>query len=187
MGKRIYILLTDTGTLFSKTIGLYTKARLNHASIVLDDEMQEIYSFGRKNVLNPFDGGFVKEKVYGHLIREASKPTDCAIYVCTVTEDNYEKLRAHIRYMEEHAHRYKYNLLGLFGIVFRISIERQNAFFCTQFVAYMLQKHGVTLSMDKALSMITPMDLQSCESLQLVYRGDLRQRVQPSFPHALTS
>ena len=48
MGKTIYIVLTDTGTLLSKTIGMYTRKDLNHASIAFDEQLTEMYSFGRK-------------------------------------------------------------------------------------------------------------------------------------------
>ena len=61
MGEKIYIVLTDTGTLLSKAIGLYTRKDLNHASIAFDEELKEMYSFGRKQRHNPFVGGFVKE------------------------------------------------------------------------------------------------------------------------------
>lgn len=50
----IYVLLTNTGTLFSKTIRWYTKNMLNHASIAFDSDLNEVYSFGRKNPSNPF-------------------------------------------------------------------------------------------------------------------------------------
>lgn len=61
MGKKtIYIVLTDTGTLLSKAIGMYTRKDLNHASIAFDKELTEMYSFGRKQRHNPFVGGFVK-------------------------------------------------------------------------------------------------------------------------------
>ena len=46
--KKIYILLTDTGTLFTNLIKLYTKKTYNHASISFDSELSEVYSFGRK-------------------------------------------------------------------------------------------------------------------------------------------
>ena len=35
MKKTIYIVLTDTGTLLSKAIGMYTRKDLNHTSIAL--------------------------------------------------------------------------------------------------------------------------------------------------------
>jgi len=177
VSRKVYILLTDTGTWFSKLIGLYTRAKLNHASIVLDEEMKEVYSFGRTNSLNPLSGGFVKENVIGHLVRAVSRRTECELYCCTVSEEAYERMCSQIRHMEHHQHQYKYNFLGLFGVVFNISIERKNAFFCSQFVAYMLQKHGVPI-VNKCISQVTPEDLQNCESLELVYAGDLRQKAQ---------
>lgn len=61
--KTIYVLLTDTGTLFTKIIRCFTNAPYNHVSIVLDEELNEIYSFGRKNLRNPFFGGFIREDV----------------------------------------------------------------------------------------------------------------------------
>ena len=62
--NKVYILLTDTGSLLTKLIKLYTKKPYNHASISFDFELSEVYSFGRKKVENPFHGGFVKEKIY---------------------------------------------------------------------------------------------------------------------------
>ena len=61
--KAIYILLTDTGTWFSRAIKLYTGAPYNHASIALDEELNELYSFGRKVYTNPFSAGFVQEHI----------------------------------------------------------------------------------------------------------------------------
>ena len=80
--KKIYILLTDTGTLFTKFIKLYTKKPYNHASISFDSELSEVYSFGRKTARNPFIGGFVKEDVNKGLFKEAN----CAVYALTVNE-----------------------------------------------------------------------------------------------------
>ena len=37
--KKIYILLTDTGTLFTRLIKIFTKKPYNHASISFDAEL----------------------------------------------------------------------------------------------------------------------------------------------------
>ncbi|WCF08158.1 hypothetical protein NDS46_28535 [Paenibacillus thiaminolyticus] len=174
--RKIYILLTDTGTVFSKLIRLYTKAPLNHASIALDSELREVYSFGRKHPLNPFYGGFVKERVQGYLVRTEARPTQCALYSCTVSTDTYERIRLRLKQMEQNPEQYKYNLLGLFGIIFNIHIRRENAYFCSQFVASMLQEHGMYV-VDKNWVWVTPEDFRHSPSLQLVYRGDLRTKV----------
>lgn len=57
--KKIYIVLTHTGTTLSKIIKNYTNDEFSHVSISLDSELKEMYSFGRLNAYNPFWGGFV--------------------------------------------------------------------------------------------------------------------------------
>lgn len=54
--KKVYLLLTDTGTFFTKLIKLYTKKPYNHASISFDSELSEVYSFGRKRLEIPSSG-----------------------------------------------------------------------------------------------------------------------------------
>ena len=75
MGKTIYIVLTDTGTVLSKMIGMYTRKDLNHVSIAFDEQLTEMYSFGRKYQSNPFIAGFVKENAADGIFNGAN----CAI------------------------------------------------------------------------------------------------------------
>ena len=83
MGKTIYIVLTDTGTLLSKAIGMYTRTDLNHASIAFDEQLTEMYSFGRKQRHNPFIGGFVKENAADGIFRDAT----CAVFSYVVSDE----------------------------------------------------------------------------------------------------
>lgn len=62
--KKIYLLLTDTGTLFSKLIKCYTKKPYNHASIAFDGELSTVYSFGRKKPKNPFCADLFRKICY---------------------------------------------------------------------------------------------------------------------------
>ena len=45
--KKIYIILTFTGTALSRIIKLTTRVEFAHVSIALDEELKEMYSFGR--------------------------------------------------------------------------------------------------------------------------------------------
>jgi len=166
--REIYILLTDTGTLFTKMIKLYTRKPYNHASIALDNELMRVYSFGRKKHRNPFIGGFVKEDVRKGLFRHAN----CAIYRLKVTDGQYERMVSFIRNIEENKHRYRYNLIGLLSFIIHKQINRENAFFCSQFVATVLQECGI-IKFEKKLSFMTPYDLQQAANLCLVYQGRL--------------
>ncbi|MBJ6361454.1 hypothetical protein ACFOQM_09160 [Paenibacillus sp. GCM10012307] len=173
--KHIYILLSDTGTWFTRMIKLYTKAEHNHASIAFDDEFKEVYSFGRKRPGNPFVGGFVKEDLQSEFFSKAS----CAVFSCKVSERKYNQLRAYVRKFEQEPHRYKYNLLGVLGIMMKIRVKRENAFFCSQFVATVFEQNGHSL-VPKCASLTTPADLERSNALQLMYRGEIQHIMQSS-------
>ena len=167
--KKGYILLTNTGTLFTKLIKLYTKKTYNHASFALDADLTEVYSFGRKSTRNPFIGGFVKEDMKTSLFNQA----DCAIYSFEVSEDQIEKMKHYIQEIEAAKKQYRYNFIGLFGFIFNKPINRKKAFFCSQFVASVLEEGKIT-DFEKPLSLIAPNDLQKLSNLHLVYQGKLK-------------
>ncbi|WP_040204642.1 hypothetical protein [Neobacillus jeddahensis] len=183
MNRKIYVLLTDTGTIFTKMIKLYTKKPLNHASIVVDEHFNKVYSFGRRNPRNPFIGGFVKEDIREGLFRNA----DCAIYCVTITENQFQTITAKIREIEENKDEYRYNLIGLIAVMLNMEIDRKNAFFCSHFVAALLEDSGVPIKKQKPLSLVTPHDIKESASLELVFEGKLSSYFQKEYPLYQTS
>ena len=183
--KEIYLLLTDTGTILTRLIKSYTKKPYNHASIVFDTELVEVYSFGRKTAKNPYIGGFVREDIHSVLFKQA----DCAIYSLTVTNDEFQKMYQYIQKMAVKKECYRYNFIGLFGVLFKKPIKRKNAFFCSQFVASVLKESNV-INFEKDLSLVEPSDLPYSANFQLIYEGRLKDyqnrgmkgRVQVTFP-----
>ena len=183
--KEIYLLLTDTGTILTRLIKSYTKKPYNHASIVFDTELVEVYSFGRKTAKNPYIGGFVREDIHSVLFKQA----DCAIYSLTVTNDEFQKMYQYIREMAVKKEYYRYNFIGLFGVLFKKPIKRKNAFFCSQFVASVLKESNV-IDFEKDLSLVEPSDLPHSANFQMIYEGRLKDyqnrgmkgRVQVTFP-----
>ncbi|MFA9559969.1 hypothetical protein ACERII_21895 [Evansella sp. AB-rgal1] len=165
---KIYILLTRTGTVLSRMIQLYTRKNYNHASICFDSSFLEVYSFGRKVPRNPFIGGFVKEDIRASFFSQAR----CAVYSYTVTDDELQRMITYIRKIEDEKDRYRYNLLGLFAITVNKQIDRKYAFFCSQFIATVLQECEV-MKFNKPLSHVTPYDLVEGTNVQLEYQGTL--------------
>jgi len=166
--RKGYILLTDTRSVLTRLIRLYTKEPYNHASIAFDPELSEVYSFGRKSERNPFIGGFVRENMKSRLFAEAK----CAIYSFEVTEDQLDRMKDYIRDLAEKKNEYRYNFIGLFGFLLNRPIERKRAFFCSEFVASVLTE-GDLMVCYKPISLIAPRDLQELANLQLVYEGSL--------------
>lgn len=170
--KKIYILLTDTGTLFTRLIKIFTKKPYNHASISFDAELSEVYSFGRKKVNNPFDGGFVKEDVEEGLFKNAN----CIIYSLSVTDEQLKKMKAYVTKMDKQKEDFRYNFIGLFGFIINKPIKRKKAFFCSQFVASVLKNSNV-VDFRKPISLIAPNDLQVINGLEQVYEGQLHDYI----------
>ena len=60
--KKIYFILTYSGTVLGRIIRFKTKRFYTHVSISLDENLEKMYSFGRINPYNCFVGGFVHER-----------------------------------------------------------------------------------------------------------------------------
>lgn len=167
--KQVYIVLTDTGTWLARLIRMYTKKPLNHTSIALDHELKEVYGFGRKRPNNPFIGGFVKENLRDAFFKDST----CAIYSCSLNELHYRNIRYILEQFEKDSHLYKYNFIGLFGVVLNIRMNREQCFFCSQFVASVFDQAGIQL-VQKDAAFTTPGDIEQSDKLKLVYQGKLR-------------
>ena len=167
----IYFLLTDTGTWFTRLIKWYTNAPFNHVSIVFDEQLQEIYSFGRKRPRNPLFAGFVKEDVYSGTYVYFQN-TYCVLLKFQVTEEESKKIRSVIQTFAKQKDLYSYNLIGLLGVLFQIPITKKNAYFCSQFVAEVLQRSEIHLwNLPPALT--TPNHFFTCLDFELIYAGKL--------------
>ena len=162
-------MLTDTGTLLSKMIGMYTRNGLNHASIAFDEELTEMYSFGRKYQSNPFIAGFVRENASSGIFKGAN----CAILRCVVSADEFERIRSKIRYIEMNKKDYRYNFIGLLGIAVNRDIKRERAFFCSQFVATVMNEGDLQM-FTVSPSLVQPCHFFDVASLTEVYEGDLQ-------------
>ncbi len=171
--KSIYIVLTATGTLFSRCIGLYTKERYNHVSLCLDSQIHEFYSFGRKIIWFPLYGGFVVEHTDSGMYK-AFGNTMCAIYRLEIEDRKFETLEHSIRSFVKNRKKYGYNLLGLIGVMLNIPMKRRNKYFCTQFVATMLKNNGIH-DFKKDLSLVTPQDFYKIPDLLPIYEGKLSE------------
>ncbi|WP_018883879.1 hypothetical protein [Paenibacillus massiliensis] len=167
----LYVLLTDTGTWFSTLIKQVTSAPYNHASLSLDANLKDLYSFGRKRPYNPWVAGFVREDVYGGVYRRFPH-TRCMLLRLPVSYGQKEKTACLLEAFEEHEGVYRYNLVGLFGVLLNFSIERDNAFFCSQFVAEVLGRTGIQL-WERSSGLVTPFDFGCHPAFEIVYEGYL--------------
>lgn len=171
--RSVYILLTRSGTYFSRLIHRMTAADYTHVSICLDGELQHFYSFGRKSDIFLFPAGFVREDLQGGVFRRFSQ-MPCALYELRVPPEVYRQLELRIEGMYDAADVYHYSCLGVVLCKLELAYQRQHHYFCSQFVADLLQRSGA-LEFTKAASLVQPGDFLYLPQLQLRYQGQLNQ------------
>lgn len=171
--RKIYIILTHTGTVLSTIIKHYTKDEFSHISIALDADLNEMYSFGRLNPYNPFWGGFVHESIKKGTFKRF-KNTRAEVFSIFVEDEQYEKLTKIIDYFNENKEKYKFNIAGLICVSIKKRIKRKNTFYCAEFVKHVLKSSGIT-QVNKLPEIIKPEDFKEIDNLRLEYQGLFRK------------
>lgn len=168
--KKIYIVLTYTGTILSRIIKGYTKAEFSHVSISLDKELTQMYSFGRLNAYNPFIGGFIHEQIDKGTFKRF-KNTKSKVYSLEIIDEQYDIIRITINAFEASKKEYKFNIWGLFAAGFNIRIKRKKSLYCAEFVKHVLETAKVKVDLPQ---IIKPEHFKNIKGLKLVYNGKLK-------------
>lgn len=168
--KKIYIVLTYTGTILSKIVRAYTKREYGHSSISLNKELTRMYSFGRYNPYIAFWGGYIKEDIHTGTFKRF-KDTKAAIYSLEVTDEQYAIIEQEIERTNKVKEQYKFNILGLCAVLINKKVKRKNKFYCSEYIKYLLDKAKITTETPE---ITTPSDLQKIPNLNLIYEGKLR-------------
>ena len=169
--KKIYFVLTYTGTFLSRVVRYYTKEQYSHISIAFDEKLKEMYSFGRFHAYNPFIGGFVQESPDKGIYKRFPK-TITKIYSLEVSDAQYQRMKEIILYFHDNKARFHFNTLGLFSVPFRMKWNRENHFYCAEFVKYVLENSNLNISLPE---FVKPNDFQNISGMHEVYTGILKE------------
>ena len=170
--KKIYIVLTYSGTTLSKIIKNWTKDEFSHVSIALDEDLQEMYSFGRLHPYNPLSGGFVHERINEGTYKRFFRTKAC-VYSIEIEDQQFVDIRNTIYDMWKNRKKYKFNIIGLLAIGFKKEVKIRNYFYCAEFVKYLFEKADVDLNLPK--KMIRPENFKDMGNKELVYEGLLNK------------
>jgi hypothetical protein len=171
--KYIYIVFSRTGTWLSRAIKVFSDSKYVHASLSFDLSFKAMYSFGRTNPDNPFSGGFVEENLFGGVYKKFSC-SECLIYKVKVTEEQYKFLQKEIDGFLKEKQKYRYNFLGLFGVLLNKPVKREYHYFCSQFVSELLMKCNIYDSC-KRPELIRPNELFSIRNKEIIYEGPINE------------
>ncbi len=159
--KRIYVLMTRYPGFDAKILSWYMDFPYTHTSIGLEEDMDTYYSFISK--------GFIVES-----IRRYEKPDrpsfPCALYEIIVTEETYEQAKNMLYDYKARKTKLKFSTLGLVMCFLKIPLKRKNHYFCSQFVAEVLQKCQV-IEPRKRSTLYFAKDISKHKELELVFQG----------------
>lgn len=171
--KCVYIVVSKTSTIPSKVIKMWTKDPYCHTSLALDINLDRMYSFARKKLNNPFNCGFITEDITtGVFGRDVD--TTCRIGRLWVTPTEYRRIKDILKSFKKNKAAYRYNYIGIVGVMFNKAIERKYNYFCSQFVFYVLQKAGVEV-FNKKPGLVKPEDFRVWSELEIIYEGKLNE------------
>ena len=126
--KTVTVLFTRYHRTVANLIYLFSGRGFTHASIALDEENQYFYSFNGK--------GFRKEYPRKH-----KGISDKSISMrLELPQEGFEKIKDKISEFEQGD--FEYSRLGVFFCLLRIPHKRRKKYFCSQFVAEVLQLSG---------------------------------------------
>ena len=171
--KKIYIIISQSGTKISKILRFFSKKDYNHSSIALDKSLDEFYSFGRKKVNNFLDGGFIIEHKNTGVFKKWPN-TPCIIIEKEISDEQFNSIKNTIEnnFLNK-KDSFKYNFIGVPLVNTKIKIDRNNKFFCSSFVAYVLNSAGINTIKDP--NHMEPIDFLKLENSRIIYKGLLQE------------
>lgn len=172
----IYVVLSRSSTVLSRTIRLATRDEYTHAALALDADLELMFSFGRRRASNPFVGCFKRERLDDDLYRGMDRLPGVVIEV-PVTAGQRDAVGARVAEFLLDSHTYAYNAPGLVTGLLGRGSEDDRRFFCSEFVYHVLRDAGVC-DLGVPRWKVRPQTLLDVPGA-VVYRGDLK-RYRPS-------
>lgn len=123
----VFIFLSYTGTNMAKLIKSFTKDPYAHSSISFDTDLNHMISFNRD--------GMVIEDIKKSVYAKNKDNVRYSLYMYMATGEEYEAMRNFVNELLSKQHKLKYNVLGLTNFVFGRGSSNEDKFFCSEFVA----------------------------------------------------
>lgn len=172
--EHIYLAMVDTPGIFAYIIRRFLRQKYIHVVVSLDAQLEEAYSFGRRNPGLPFFAGFEREDK-NRILR--AFPT-AEYMVCEIECSAAQKERIRDRLREDYKRRlrYHYAVLGLVFIACGKPFYQKNHYTCSSYIARLLHENHIEIS-PKHFSLVTPKDFYCYPNKRTVFEGRLAEFV----------
>lgn len=132
----VYVVLVHSGTMISKAIKSVSHSEFSHASISFDSSLKKMYSFARKDPTNFLIGGFRYETIGEGFYKDKKIPY--AVYVVPCTKAQVDAMKRRLNYFTKNKSRFKFDFVGLVKNYLSIVDNPEYKWFCSRFVADIL-------------------------------------------------
>lgn len=170
--RHLYIVLVRTKTVISRLIQFATKDEYTHAAISLDEDLDCMYSFGRRYALFPFIGRFKREAIDKGVYR-FHKTLPGIVLEFEVPENQYQEAQSLVSQFILKDHILKYNYLGLVHGLFNMAVYCEDRFTCSEFVYYVFKASGI-LDFEVPRNLVRPQNFLDIGG-KVVYKGNLKE------------
>ena len=171
MEKYVYVVISRTPTSTGKIVRKLLKEKYNHASISLDENLSQMYSFCRLSVSNPLVGGIVRESAFTLTIG-LEEDVPIKVYRIPVSVTKYELISKFIYDIYNDDEVYYYNFLQAIGLISNKKHAIYKTYICSEFVMEALMKGGIKLTSLEPYQ-ITPTDFCGIMAGFICYSGNL--------------
>lgn len=169
--ETVYILLTRSTTIISRIVGAFTGDSYTHVSLACDDRLQTLCSFTRWHSAFPLPAGLMQEGLRsGYYHTHSGIP--CALLLLSVDKTAYRALQKRIDRMLSTRKMYRYHVVGLLRCSMGFESHHPTKYFCSRFVAELLEESGA-MALPKAPSLMRPQDFLGLPGTLCIYRGQL--------------
>ncbi|MCM1295168.1 MAG: GNAT family N-acetyltransferase [Muribaculaceae bacterium] len=168
----VYVVLIRGNSPVSALISGFTGSEFTHASISFDSSLTEMYSFAGKNVANTLEaiiGGFKRENIQDKFYKENDIPY--AVYLVESTKGAVKRMKKRLQYFIKNETKFRFDYLGLVKNFFKIPDDPKYTWFCSRFVADILNAGTPGSKIIDTPSLYRPEDFKTADFAQLVDRG----------------
>lgn len=167
----VYIVCMHSGTALANIIQKWTHDEFSHVALSFEPDLDPMYTFGRKSAGG---GGFSIENPNMKFFRDRPN-MPWAIYVTFASPNEIAMMKEKVMYFIRRESVFTYDFVGLTKIAFNKKYENPTSFFCSGFVADVLQS-GNQIN-DRSYSLYKPQDLADRFASYEVARGNGFQNI----------
>ena len=180
-GKSIYIVLSSNDTFIGKIIkkraelkfwNRYAGDGYSHASLSLDAKLDNMMSFARKKINNPFVSGLIRENIYSGVFARSGAESRIAVMEVSVSRSQYDYIQQLTTEYWNRRETLKYNFLGLFSmLLYAKGANVKNRYICSHWVAEVLEESGVYHFEKKRPCDVRPFDYYDVFDKNIIFEG----------------